>query len=268
MDETAVLTRARKIIETATLRTNEQLVDQVRKQLARLAYEPNSALKCDTIQAIIDCEVLGGGDRKDALGRKLLKDAEGNVVQSPTISSNNFYNKKKGWFSGNELFREVLEAVLGLHLRWKAEVSHRTKLDRYEKFLETAFTVGESMMNRAKDMAEHPLFEIKQEFEDEEGRKIIQFIPNNNWKPSDTAPIATAAIKVVQTALGIDQSGVDGRTTNGRRQQADDGVTAKEPESEPDKLTEAFNYYRAMSDEERAAVTANLRVLSDAKNGE
>lgn len=187
--------RAKRIAANTKLDTDEELNAAVEAQLNRIT-KPPIAKRRATIRAFAEAEITPGMGVREIFGRK------------DTVGMRSFYGTDKNWYH-DPLFREVLETVKALYVRWHNGRETRELARRRDEFNEEIFKLADLMKKKAIDMFSSELFEvvITDEVEvgpDGEERMVqkITMVPSR-WTMDTAVRAAKTAAELGQMALGM-----------------------------------------------------------------
>lgn len=162
----------------------------VNGQLARIAHMRGGSKRRTTILALAEAEITPGMSRTAVFKRP------------DVVSAQTFYSTDKDWLH-DRIYREALENVMALHVRWKTEENLRLLRERQTEFLEEEFTLGKDMLEVSKQMLarlKDGLDDIA--FEDEDGRTIIRISPK--WQVRDVPGFVAAMDRLLRMNLELE----------------------------------------------------------------
>lgn len=197
IDEDTLLRRVQQYVYTLPLTTEEDRSTAVNAQLQKLVGIDKSrgkqkqemyAKRINTVLGMVDTVLYPNITRESVLQR------EG------TVGHRVFYSRKKDWYH-HPVFREVLETVLAIFRRWKAEEGERLAAEKLRKWNEQMMETADLMAQASKQILTNY---IEQPFDvtidDKNGEKITKLTPKANVR--DVAVIAPAADKIARMAMG------------------------------------------------------------------
>lgn len=187
--------RARLIAANTKLDTDDEFNAAVERQLNRIT-EPPVPKRRATIRAFAEAEITPGMGVREIFGRK------------DTVGMRSFYGTDKNWFH-DPLFREVLETVKALYVRWHNGRETRELAQRRDDFNKEVFELADLMKRKATDMLSSELFEvvITDEVEvgpdgEERTAQKITMVPSK-WTMDTAVRAAKTAAELGQMALGM-----------------------------------------------------------------
>jgi len=183
--EHIIVDNARQWAASQRLESEDDFYTAVHQQLAQLQGN-NINKRRNTIIAMGEAAVNPEISRTSIFKR------------SNTISETVFYNKSKDWFQSAN-FRTVLERVIALYRTWESIKQLKAIEARQAEWREESYRIGNNMAKLVQNMLGTDLYEVV--MEDADGREVT-VIPAK-WAFRDTAPIITAADKLIRLSLDM-----------------------------------------------------------------
>lgn len=184
--EHLIIDNARRFAAGIRLETEDDFYTAVHQQLGHLDGGSNLTKRRNTIIALGEAAVNPEISRNSIFKRKNC------------ISEQAFYDTKRDWLHG-ENFRQVLENVLALYRAWEAIKQLRVVEERQNKWREDSYVIGNNMAALVKNMLGTDLYEVM--MEEDDGRQVT--VMPAKWAFRDTAPIITAADKLIRLSLDM-----------------------------------------------------------------
>lgn len=167
-------------------------------ELARLRDFPLWQKRRNTIWHLAWAEVTTGATAAQVLKRR------------DCVSKSAYYNPDKDWYH-NELFREVLTAVIGLTRAYVENKNARKLAYREEQIREMEYGAAMALSRKVEEMLHFPVGKVVEEVieEDEDGRTVVikKYQPVD-FKHRDTAVMMDTASKLGRRSLDMDSDRV------------------------------------------------------------
>lgn len=194
--EHLIIDNARRFATSIRLENEDDFYTAVQQQLANLDGG-NIAKRRNTIIGLGEAAVNPEISRNSVFKR------------SNCVSEQIFYDTRKDWLHGQN-FRQVLENVLALYRAWEAIKQLRVVEERQNKWREDSYVIGNNMAKLVQNMLGTDLYEVM--MEDDDGRQVT--VMPAKWAFRDTAPIITAADKLIRLSLDMptDKQEIDAYT--------------------------------------------------------
>lgn len=191
-DPLTVTNQAMKWAIAQPLETESQFDEAVNRQLARIAHMRNGDKRRATVLALAEAEITPGMTRTAVFKRP-------DVISMPT-----FYSSQKDWLH-DPTYRDVIEKVMALYVRWRTEENLRLQRERQTEWLEREYGLGQEMAQLGERMLSRLLEDYGLEditTTTEDGTKVIRVAPK--WQVRDLPNIVAAASKLNRMALDLD----------------------------------------------------------------
>ncbi len=206
----AVIEKARRYAQQITLDNEAQFTAAVQEQLNRITRGPHPK-RHNTILALAESAIDPDINKEDVFARKDI------------VSKRIFYSKDKDWWYDPE-YREVLEIVRELHVRWENEAALRRMLYRQTEWREKMYETADTMVERAQEMMNKFGLE-EMEVAGEDGTIIIK---PARWTWDTIPRLVQTADKTARLALGMNTEKVE------------QDITAEVTEVDPDEIRQSM----------------------------